>query len=291
MSDFDAVLERLVADPAFAATLSADPARALAGYRLSPDEVALLHSQVTGDTGSQRGVETRANQSSVFGLLTPLAGLGGVAGMFGEAPPTQGLGPAGDGQGGGAGFGSAPAYTEGFGPAPVAQGFGPAAIQEGFGAAAPQATAGSVRSGGLAGLAGQLGGQIGGGTAGTGEAPVIQPPEGYRTRVDADGDGGWDRHTLLGTGDGGVDILVDLNSDGRVDFVGHDTNADGLVDSAEFDKDRDGFFEKHSYDDDGDGWLDRNVIQAPPVAPPPGPSGEPPGGGMIGSNFRLPQRD
>jgi hypothetical protein len=289
VSDFDTVLERLLADPAFAAALSADPGRTLAGYQLTADEVTLLHSQVTGDTGGQRAVETRANQSSVFGLLTPLAGLGGIAATLGEAPPPQGssplhgFGPAGDtpAPGGSAGFGSAPAYTEGFGPAPAAQGFGPAPYDDGFGTAADPQPA----RGGLAGAAGR----IGGGIAGTGDQPVVQPPEGYHTRVDVDGDGRWDRHTLIGTGDGGVDILVDANGDGRVDFVGHDTDADGLVDSAEFDKNRDGFFEKRSYDDDGDGWMDRSVRQAPPP-PSPSPSAEPPGGGLIGGNLRVPDQ-
>jgi hypothetical protein len=60
MSDFDEVLERLVGDPAFASALAADPGRALAGYRLSDDEVALLHTQVGGD--SRDGVvEARTN--------------------------------------------------------------------------------------------------------------------------------------------------------------------------------------------------------------------------------------
>jgi hypothetical protein len=74
-----------------------------------------------------------------------------------------------------------------------------------------------------------------------------------------DGDGDWDRHILVGRRDGGVNILVDANRDGRGDFVGHDDDADGLVDSAEYDKNHDGVFEKTMYDDDGDGWLDRTV--------------------------------
>ncbi len=64
---------------------------------------------------------------------------------------------------------------------------------------------------------------------------------------------------LLGRGDGGVDILVDNDRDGRVDFVGHDTDGDGLVNSADYDKDGDGFFEKTMHDDNGDGWMDRTV--------------------------------
>jgi len=90
-------------------------------------------------------------------------------------------------------------------------------------------------------------------------------PDGYRTRVDTDGDGDWDRHTLRGRPDGGVDILVDTDRDGRTDFVGHDLDADGLVDVSEYDKNRDGFFEKQMYDDDGDGWMDRAAHVEPPA--------------------------
>src|SRR6266545_4717700 len=74
MSDFDAVLERLVADPGFRAALAADPARALAGYRLSADEVELLHAQLDTGTGGNRHVEQRTSKASLFGLLSPLAG-------------------------------------------------------------------------------------------------------------------------------------------------------------------------------------------------------------------------
>src|SRR5204863_9481623 len=42
MTDFDAALERLLTDDGFKAALAADPARALAGYRLTPDEAELL---------------------------------------------------------------------------------------------------------------------------------------------------------------------------------------------------------------------------------------------------------
>ena len=67
-----------------------------------------------------------------------------------------------------------------------------------------------------------------------------------------------------GRADGGVDILVDLDGDGKTDFVGHDVDADRTVDSADYDKNHDGFFEKRMYDDDGDGWLDRSVRRTPP---------------------------
>ena len=53
MTDFDAALERLLTDDGFKAALAADPARALAGYRLTPDEVELLSAQVSTDAISE----------------------------------------------------------------------------------------------------------------------------------------------------------------------------------------------------------------------------------------------
>lgn len=344
MSDFDDVLERLVTDPGFAAALAADPAAALAGYRLEPDEIELLRSQVSADTGGQTAVEVRANQSSLFGMLSPIVGaVGGLPGIgdplpgtrpapeptvptpltlagdgigapahregFG-APPGQagfgaayheGFGPSSPdgvaGGGGQAGFGAAPSHGGGAGgPAPVA-GFGPApsghdagggaigagfdgaapgdgasAPQAGFGAAqagagfgAPQARAGfgAAPGGGIAGLGDAIGERLQGAEP-SADTGWLAPPEGYRTDVDMDGDGATDEFILRGRRDGGVDILVDSNRDGRVDIIGHDADADGLIESADYDKNRDGTFEKHMYDDDGDGWLDRTVIDRRP---------------------------
>ncbi|MBE1487201.1 hypothetical protein [Plantactinospora soyae] len=316
MSDFDVVLERLVADPAFAAALSVDPVGTLAGYRLDADELALLQLQLGDDVGGQHGVETRANQSSLFGMFTPLVGLAGAlpavneigtsglgrpsasAEGFGTAVPVQGLGATSvPGQG----FGAAPVPASGALAGPV-DGFGTAP-----GCAAPAVEAGAgAPVGGLAGLGDEIGRSIGSATDAALAAPGgglgatladpaaglaaalagaetgfgaadppfdVEPPsdaepavpDGYRTRVDIDGDGDWDRHTLHGRADGGVDILVDADRDGRTDFVGHDLDADGLVDIGEYDKNRDGFFEKRMYDDDGDGWMDRTVRAEPPA--------------------------
>ncbi|MGI5145403.1 hypothetical protein ACQEVC_03215 [Plantactinospora sp. CA-294935] len=317
MSDFDDVLERLVTDPAFAAALGADPVNALAGYRLDADELALLQLQL-GGAGGQHGVETRANQSSLFGMFTPLAGLAGALPGVGEIG-TAGPGPAGSSGAAGSGL------TQGFGAA-ANPGPGVPPFAEAPGCAAPVGQHGAgVPVGGLTGLGDEIGREIGsatdgalaqpvGGLAGAladpddglaaaladaevgfgpaagvgfGAAPEAGPPaevgfgpagplpgtdaepavpEGYRTRVDVDGDGDWDRHTLQGRADGGVDILVDLDRDGRTDFVGHDLDADGLVEISEYDKNRDGFFEKRMYDDDGDGWMDRTVRAEPPPA-------------------------
>ena len=90
-------------------------------------------------------------------------------------------------------------------------------------------------------------------------------PEDYQTRVDVDGDGDWDRHTLRAGPDGGVDILVDVDADGRPDFIGHDTDADGLVDVGRpTTRTGTASSRRRSYDDDGDGWLDRDVTRRPP---------------------------
>ena len=256
MSDFDTVLERLLNEPSFAAALAGDPDLALAGYRLDRSEVELLRSQVAGDTASDVAkVETRTNKSSTFGLLAPFAALGGVVDSFGHqlADPghTSGFGSApGDAWGAGGGapaahsaLGDAPVARSGLGSTPVHQELGEAPAHEGLGGAPQQG--------------------LGEPSPAHAEARGIAPPEGYHNKVDADGDGTWDRATYRGREDGGVDILVDLNHDGKADFVGHDVDLDNKVDYADYDKDHDGFFEKRMYDDDNDGWLDRTVRKYP----------------------------
>jgi hypothetical protein len=242
MSDFDTVLERLLNEPSFAATLAGDPDLALAGYRLDDGEAELLRSQVAGDTAADVAkVETRTNKSSTFGLLAPFAALGGVVDSFGHqlADPghTSGFGSAPGGSGGGAAhsaLGDAPAAHGGLGDAPAHQGLGEA----------PHQTLGDP-------------------SHAHAEAREIAPPKGYHPRIDADGDGTWDKATFHGRADGGVDITVDVNHDGKADFIGHDVDADHKVDYADYDKDHDGVFEKRMYDDDNDGWLDRTVRKHP----------------------------
>jgi hypothetical protein len=149
---------------------------------------------------------------------------------MGAAPATEGFG---SGPKGSESFGLASDDTgTGSGSSPT-EAFGPAAASSSMGAApegAPGASMGSA------------------------------PPEvaaDYRTHVDVDGDGTWDRNRAYERADGGVDIHVDLNRDGVADFVGHDYNRDGLVDDAEFDDDLDGTMDRRMYDDTGDGWMDR----------------------------------
>jgi hypothetical protein len=91
-----------------------------------------------------------------------------------------------------------------------------------------------------------------------GQAPHRVEDMTYHTRVDADGDGHWDSYKAYDDPNGGVDIEVDMNHDGKVDFVGHDDNRDGIIDSADFDNNFDGTFETRMYDDNGDGWMDRS---------------------------------
>ena len=231
MSDFDAVLERLLGDPAFATDLACDPDRALAGYRLDDGEAELLRSQVSADCGADAArVEARTTKSSTFGLLSAFGDFTGAG--AGAARVTDRLGDLAGGHG--TGGGATGGVRAGLGEAP------PTGLRAGLGEA--------PRTG-----LGEPGGR------GSAEPASLKAPEGYRNKVDADGDGDWDRATYRGRRDGGVDILVDLNGDGRTDFIGHDRDRDWTVDSADYDKDHDGVFEKRMYDDDGDGLLDRGV--------------------------------
>jgi hypothetical protein len=277
MSDFDAVLERLLNEPSFASALAADPDATLSAYQLDAGEAELLRSQVSNDTGGGlAAVETRTNKSSTFGLFSSFADIGHTLSEAptGDGPPlgpwsefgsaagvaaqhaadaigshgaSQGLGAAPDGWGSGGGDVPqewSPAAHSGLGAAPDHDG-GP--DLDGL----PPTTSAGLGDAPKSGL----------GESGRfqGEAEHLAPPKGYHPRIDADGDGHWDKATFAGEKDGGVEIRVDLNHDGRADFVGHDTDGDRRVDYADYDKDHDGVFEKRMYDDNGDGWLDRTV--------------------------------
>jgi len=240
MSDFDTVLERLLTDPLFQATLAANPGVALAGYTLDDAERGLLSAQLVTGSGEQHAVETRITKSGVVGLLGPVSSaFGGAPGTaaFGGAPGTAALGAAP----GTAAFGAAPgtgafgrAGVDAFGSAPQSGGGGPT---EAFGAASGQESVGAAPS----------------------------PASDYDTRVDVDGDGSWDTHTVYERAGGGVDVHADMNNDGVVDFIGHDLDRDGLIDEAKFDQNFDGTFDTHMVDDDGDGWMDRSE----PIPPQP----------------------
>jgi len=281
MTDFDAVLERLLTDPSFQAQLAADPASALAGYVLDAEEADLLRQQVGADAGAQAAaVEDRVSKSSTFGLFSSFD-IGDVAASAGRGVAGQGFGAApADGPadlGDWAEFGSAagtaaravveqPA-TEGFGAAPDAWGAGASEMsaRSGFGSAPAPAEGPDLD--GLAAVSGFGDAPRSGfgdqdrAQSGLGEPEQLAPPKGYHNRVDADGDGRLDRATYRGREDGGAEIRVDLDRDGRADFVGVDTDLDNRVDFADYDKDHDGVFEKRMFDDDGDGFLDRTVWQ------------------------------
>jgi hypothetical protein len=283
MSDFDAVLERLLTDPSFQAQLAADPVAALAGYVLDAEEADLLRQQVSTDAGAHTAVvEDRVTKSSTFGLFSSF-GVGEVAGSVGHGlvgPGTAGQGIGAAPADGAAGlgewseFGSATgSATEGFGSAPEAWGTGGMSAQSGLGSA-PEYSArsgfGSAPGPDMDGLpaVSALGdaprsglGDAGTARSGLGEPEQIAAPKGYHNRVDADGDGSLDKATYRGREDGGAEIRVDLDRDGQADFVGVDKDLDNRVDFADYDKDHDGVFEKRMFDDDGDGFLDRTVLQ------------------------------
>lgn len=222
MSDFERVLERLVTDAAFAKELAGDPDTALRGYTLSAEERELLRAQIIESTGESGALETRTSKSGVVGLLGPLTA---VVGLVTDSP-------------GEATLGAAPKGAEFYG--------GKQAGEESFGS----------RPAAVMGTRPHTGPHPHPGTDPECDVPG-ELARNYFTRVDVDGDGTWDPHVAYQRIDGGVDIYVDLNQDGRVDFVGHDDDRDGLVDYADFDNDFDGTFETRMYDDTGDGWMDR----------------------------------
>lgn len=218
MSDFDAVLERLVTDPGFQAALRADPDAALRGYQLEPEEREVLAAQVDLGAGADHAVEERVSKSGVFGLVGPVVsglGLGATAGtqVYGEvASQSSGLlGVARD---------------------------DPSEVVASVGDATPEGQ----------GALGTLGGV----------PPIGSTAADYHTWVDADGDGQGDMYRAVERGGGGVDIYVDRDGDHVVDFIGHDYDRDGLVDNADYDVDHDGVFDTRMEDIDGDGWLDRS---------------------------------
>ncbi len=225
MSDFDTVLERLVTDPTFQARLTANPDAALAGYTLDSEERALLGVPVSAGEGADRTVELRTSKSGVVGMLGP------VVSALGVAAASVGVGPASEGT---ATLGSAPLAGSGH-----AGGAVPPLGDQSLGSAGTQSLGGDNHA------------------ASMGTAPV--PATDYHTRVDVDGDGHWDAYHAFERADGGVDIEVDLDRDGRVDFVGHDYDRDALVDDADFDEDHDGVLDTRMYDDTGDGWMDRRT--------------------------------
>jgi hypothetical protein len=276
MGDFDTILERLLVDGAFRAALAADPDRALAGFRLTPDEVGLLRSQLSADSGGERAVETRTSKSSLFGMLGSLSGLGGHGSAPGMMPPQP---PEGSGQIGRAlgELGAAP----GHGSVGAAPGHGVLAGTEGQASQASFGMSGGTQTVGSAGQ-----GTLGAATGGHG---MLAPsgdhtPVGYHPHIDADGDHHWDHYTTVQHSDGSVDIYEDRNHDGRVDFVGHDRDADGLVESADYDKNFNGTFETHMRDVNGDGWLDTRTYTAdtPPSTGAVGEEMPPPRHGRAG---------
>jgi hypothetical protein len=241
MSDFDDVLERLLVDPVFQARLAADPNAALAGYRLDPGERELLHSQLSGSDGADRTVETRTSKSGIVGMIGPVLS---ALGLETGGGPVESLGRAG---------GHPPLET--IGNAPI---HGP--LEEMGNAPSGHI----VTSMGHAPQAVESMGQAGG-HASMGQAPSIASD--YHTHVDADGDGRWDSYVAYNRPDGGVDIEVDMNHDGKIDFIGHDYNRDGIIDSADFDNDFDGHFETHMVDTNGDGWMDQAEANPPYEGP------------------------
>ncbi len=236
MSDLEKVMERLLSDALFASALARDPEAALAGYSLRAEDRELLGVPLVSGSGPDRTVEMRTTKSSMAGLLGPVAAVfqaqGG--GVVGSAPDSNTFGYA---PRAGVPVGDAAGATETFGTMDATETFGVASHTDTMGL-----------------------------------APAAPPPSDYATRVDVDGDGTWDAHTVVERPDGGVDVYADMNNDGVPDFVGHDDNRDGLIDWAEYDTDNDGIMDTRMYDDNGDGWMDRSERIPPPGGQTLGPA-------------------
>lgn len=264
MTDFDTALERLVTDPGFRAELATDPGRALAGYELTADELGVLRSQVDTATGAgRRLVEQRTSKASLFGLLTPMGGIG-----LGDLVHGHGGGDPADFAGmrsmerGSSGLDSVTQPVESgasfTGQASSGASFTDSVPHPELGAAHPGAELDGAAVGGYAprhdGVAEDAAQGV------TRHADLA--PANYHTRVDADGDGRWDNFTAVDRGNQGVDLVVDRDHDGRAEFIGHDLDRDGLIDEASTDTDHDGVLDARWVDTNGDGWLDSR--QAPP---------------------------
>jgi len=278
VSDFDVALERLVSEPAFREALAADPRRALAGYRLTPDELEVLTSQVDTGSGGQRHVEQRTSKASLFGLLSPVSGMGGFlhdgSGASFGADAQSGASFGVDNAHSGASFGADAPVEPNAGASFGADGQSGAS----FGAEEYQPRHGTPSLGAAMGRAGDF--MSDGGV----EEPVLDNAgHEYVTRVDANGDGHWDEFTTIDRGSRGVDLAVDRNHDGRVDWVGHDLDRDGLIDEASVDHDYDGTLETRWVDQNGDGWLDVRRPWEQGDGGPAGPAGGGSGGGVQGS--------
>jgi hypothetical protein len=248
MSDFDTVLERLLGDAGFQAALARDPAAALRGYNLTEDEREVLRSQLVTDAGGHGAVETRTSKSGLVGLFAPIAGAVGMAAASYSGNSSIGSALPDGGSGGG---------TESLGlAAPVAHGAESIGSADGTGGESLGSARGSVGDG--------FGSAIGSATDGSATIGGATPPgTAYHTSVDVNGDGHWDGYVATPRAGGGYDVVVDMDHDGRADFIGHDVNGDGLIDSAEYDTNLDGRMDTRMYDDNGDGWLDRSE-QIPP---------------------------
>ncbi len=91
MSDFQALMERLVVDPAFVRSLATDPVHALDGYTLSNDERRIVLGGVSADPGRNSRVEQRTSKAGLFGLGATLGDLVGAITLGGSGGGSEGL--------------------------------------------------------------------------------------------------------------------------------------------------------------------------------------------------------
>jgi len=244
--------------------------------------------------GGQHAVEVRANQSSLFGMLSPLVGMAGALPGLADSVPSgggagaaahQGFGPAptggqgagypmdapgvagfypadGDAAQGQAAFGAA--GTEGFGGPSGQGGFGPAAGgQGGFGAAAGGQAGFGAAAGGHGGFGPEAGGTPadGAGPAGHLFSGGLHEGGGLGGFGGAIGDAltpGGTQGEAPGTSFAvpeGYHAGLDLDGDGRDDEHILRGRADGGVDIL-VDRDGDGQVDIIGHDDDADGHVE-----------------------------------
>lgn len=82
MSTLETILTRAMSDPAFADALLADPEKALAGYNLTPEELASLRSMTRADFGAPSTNTPEERQSMALGAYLKIKGqkTGGIKG-------------------------------------------------------------------------------------------------------------------------------------------------------------------------------------------------------------------
>ena len=87
MAGIEDALERLRTDPAFRAELATDPGSALAGYRLTADDLSRLAIAAASNNSGKSVVEQRTSKAGFFGLFAQITEGAGVIIRGPNSPP------------------------------------------------------------------------------------------------------------------------------------------------------------------------------------------------------------